>query len=676
MILVIIAVASVGSFQVWNRPIWESATSVYSTTSFPTTISSSTLQTSISSTSIYYPPTQWISIRKLQTLGYYESLLVRNGTQPYQLLGEQLRQLPDITNASAVAQVAYLALNATNPEVKEAFTLMMQGGTSNPNDFQYPIPSYNTELEVLYWLACQNQFKRDDTLALAIAMDNGIWVTMGDKEVIASVRNDTINLLTFLRETNQLQEQEGYYPLESYPLEAKIVLGWTGGESPDAAKSHALSLFLGKQLDLKSYHWDFTSVDTYRNMQAFMMNPNSSIPLLSKSALWTLHDLNVYFQYNGPHWVYTLHGGPSQTVVVDGESMSNWEYGSTNYCFSRFLSTGIVYGVSYDHLPFIDSLLKSVGIASTHVYLTSAHTPSNQSLNDFNIVYVPETRVWVGDPSVIMNGASEGTKWVPGAVNESHLVLFKPPVDQAEYLTGMAQDRIKEDHCPDVDFCDMIYPEYSNAYTSILGTSYEKGIPFNTMKADVTGGMPTLSFKIDGYGRDWVNFTAIMSKGPTNSVPGKDLEALYAVADASYLYVMIKLYGPPDPSNKYIFPLDLTGTGKWDYSIGFSNNSVWMYNLQGIPNNQWPDSRLSTPDAIYAVGAVAEIAIPLQDIGNPTKITIADLWLNSPNVTVDDFGTSASVSFIIGPTTTNSGGIPTLQMKQWLLYSGPTSRVY
>jgi len=512
LLLVVVAVGSVGSFLAWNKSTAESTNSLFSTSSLETTMLA-TAQTA-SSTLLSYPPTEWITIANLQPVGYYLKLLESNGTQPYLQLSGELQKLPDDSNATAVAQITYLALNASNPEVKEAFELMMNGGTPDQSDFQYTVPSYNTELEVLYWLACQNQFKKDDTMALAVAMDNGIWVTMGDQQVIAAVRNDTSSLLTFLRETNQLQEQEGYYPLESYPLEAKIVLGWTGGESPDAAKSHALSLFLDRQLDLKSYHWDFTSVDTYRKMQAFMMNATINansmiIPLLSKSAFETLDNLNAYFQYDGPHWVYTAHGGPSQTVIVDGESMSNWEYGSTNYCFSQFLSTGKVYGVSYDHLPFIDSLLQSVGIASTHLWLLAAPKLPGQGFNDFNIVYVPETRTWMGDSSVITNGAWEGTRFVPGASDMAHLVLFKPPVDQAGYLTGMALDRINySPNCPDgVDFCDMLYPEYSYAYTSVLGSSFEKGIPFDTMIVDVMGGIPTSQMK------QWLLYS-----GPTGRV--------------------------------------------------------------------------------------------------------------------------------------------------------------
>jgi hypothetical protein len=44
---------------------------------------------------------------------------------------------------------------------------------------------------------------------------------------------------------------------------------------------------------------------------------------------------------------------------------------------------------------------------------------------------------------------------------------------------------------------------------------------------------------------------------------------------------------------------------------------------------------------------VAEIAIPLEIIGNPTRINIADVWIYYPSLgeTVDQFGYGGSVSF-------------------------------
>lgn len=189
-------------------------------------VTSSTVFTSASETTL------WINVTATKPVSYYLGLLESNGTQPYVQLARELRKIPDLTNVTAVAKITYLALNAINPEVKEAFELIIKGGTPSQSDFSYPVPPYNTELEVLYWLALQNEFKRDDTLALAIAMVNGLWVTMGDNPVRESVKKDTSGLLAFLRETNELQEQRGYYRLEAHTLEAKILLAWTGNQAP------------------------------------------------------------------------------------------------------------------------------------------------------------------------------------------------------------------------------------------------------------------------------------------------------------------------------------------------------------------------------------------------------------------------------------------------------------
>jgi len=55
----------------------------------------------------------------------------------------ELRKLRDLTNATVVAKITYLALNVTNLEIKEAFELMMKSGTPDPKDFKYAVPDYN-----------------------------------------------------------------------------------------------------------------------------------------------------------------------------------------------------------------------------------------------------------------------------------------------------------------------------------------------------------------------------------------------------------------------------------------------------------------------------------------------------------------------------------------------------
>jgi hypothetical protein len=110
------------------------------------------------------------------------------------------------------------------------------------------------------------------------------------------------------------------------------------------------------------------------------------------------------------------------------------------------------------------------------------------------MVYEPGVRLWIASPEEVTNWGWVGTSHVNGAYNEAHLILFKPPVDQRKYLTGIAQDRENLRFCPETNFCNTLYPEYSKAYTSIMG-SYMKGVPFDQMKQEVTTGLPTSQMK-------------------------------------------------------------------------------------------------------------------------------------------------------------------------------------
>ncbi|MGP8071239.1 MAG: hypothetical protein ACLP5V_15295, partial [Candidatus Bathyarchaeia archaeon] len=199
IILVVVGLAGVGSYFTFYRP---TAPYIVTSMSSGTTATSSTQTTMSEAVNSTVVPVQRVTVGQVKSTDYYLSFLESNGTAPYVQLATELRKLPDLTNATAVAQVTYLALNSTNPEVKEAFQLIIKGGTGNPSDFSYVIPQYNTELQILYWLAAQRQLKRDDTLALAIAMSNGIWVTIGDDSVQTAVMKSVVDLLDYFRETD------------------------------------------------------------------------------------------------------------------------------------------------------------------------------------------------------------------------------------------------------------------------------------------------------------------------------------------------------------------------------------------------------------------------------------------------------------------------------------------
>jgi hypothetical protein len=298
-------------------------------------------------------------------VNYYLTLLESNGTAPYSQLATELQKIPDLSNTTAVAEITYLALNASNPEVKEAFQLMIKGGTADPSAFSgYSIPRYNTELQVLYWIAAQRELKRDDTLALAISMSNGFWVTIGHDSVRTRVRKDVADLLDFFRETDLLQQALGYPRLEGFPLEAKVALAWVGGDT-GAHGPHGItgpqtkrnSLLYG--MDLVGYEWDNVNVTTLRGMRDYMKEEG----WISSSIDQTVASLEKYFLVNGNG---NFHRTDSWTVTiqVNGETVPERNMNNANFNFQYYLRNHYAIGVCEDQMTLVSAFLKSWGIAT------------------------------------------------------------------------------------------------------------------------------------------------------------------------------------------------------------------------------------------------------------------------------------------------------------------------
>jgi len=191
---------------------------------------------------------------------------------------DHLRQLPEIRDGvspedvEALGDIVALAINSSDQEVAEAFDLISQGGIGNQL-VSYG-PYWNTQLQILFWLAQQGELRINDKLSLAVAMSNGIWVAMGDDEVDEAVYDNCSNLLALFRETDSLQRQEGYHPLEEYPLEALVALAWTGnismrwdGEVAQPNELLRLVYYRDRHLPLDVYERDTASVETLRKMR-------------------------------------------------------------------------------------------------------------------------------------------------------------------------------------------------------------------------------------------------------------------------------------------------------------------------------------------------------------------------------------------------------------------------
>jgi hypothetical protein len=302
------------------------------------------------------------------------------------------RKLPDVKNATAVAKITYLALNATNPEVKEAFELMIKGGTPDPGDFTYTVPSYNTELQVLYWLAVQNEFRKDDTLALAVAIDHGIWVTMGDSEVASLARQDASSLLVFLRQTSQMQSQRGYFDLEKYALEAKMTLAWRGDQS-SVRSYYDPRDYLSKRMDAKAYRWATIELSALTQMRELM----DAKGWIQSDISRTVATLERYF-FTGPNrmWIYPT---ADETITIDGQSVINHNFNSADLEFSYFVENGKGIGWCSDEMGLLNAFSKSWGIATSALWGDLIIGGKKESGHTHVIYYDPLNRVWKADPS-------------------------------------------------------------------------------------------------------------------------------------------------------------------------------------------------------------------------------------------------------------------------------------
>jgi hypothetical protein len=410
-----------------------------------TVAQSSTASSTVTSSATLAETVQWINVTGNQPVSYYLKLLESNDTEPYVQLAKELRRLPDLKNATALAKITYLALNATNPEVKEAFELMMKGGTPAPGDFTYAVPSYNTELQVLYWLACQNEFKKDDTLALAIATANGIWLGVGDDEVAKAVRNDTKNLLGFFRETNELQNSRGFSQLEDYPLEAKVALAWTASNTatngPHSLKDRYFET--GTRLGMKGYKWNTVETSTLRAMREFMDREG----LVSRSVDDTASKLEEFFMFGGTndwggHWFLTLdRRSPyyNRTIVVDGEEVAAHNIQNVDFEWHFFLEHGKGIGVCDDEMAFLSALCKSWGIATTTITYNNEY-PTDPGHT--HIVYFAPPNLWKAYVKQLNIAAS--------AEHPLHLFIYKPtfPAAIVNY-----NSEVKEYHYVNYVYC-------------------------------------------------------------------------------------------------------------------------------------------------------------------------------------------------------------------------------
>jgi len=361
-------------------------------------------------------------------------------------------------------------------EVYEAFELMLKGGTPNQSDFKYHIPNWNTELQVLYWLAKQNEFKLNDTLAQAIAMVNGLWVTIGDDQVRKAVYKDTNDLLNFFRETNEIQKARGYYQLENYPLEAKVCLAWTGGLNmhwigPLTQPKIPMRLvyYQDRRLPLIVYEKDTVSINTLRKMRE-IANENGWWHGDIGKSIKVVEEFFYFYPHHPGYWEFAS----CPELILDDDGLDAWL--DVDWQFNRFLNGKPPRGDCGTETVFVDAWAKSMGIATAvhWMYKLGEKVDSSSWYSHHYAIYFNLHRSnWTAYEKQV-------SLLVPENITTSRVryFIFRPPVNQSGYLRY--QIRWK-DNIPDYYYPNLAYTIDEVPITTAQ-EMMERGIDTVTMK--------------------------------------------------------------------------------------------------------------------------------------------------------------------------------------------------
>jgi len=372
----------------------------------------------------------------------------------YPELANEIRKLPDFhqdteQSSEAVNRIATLALQSTDPQVKDAFNIIIRGGTP-PRSYNYSVPTWNTELQALFWLAEQNALEQNDTLALSVAMSHGMLISLAaDDSVTNSINSDINDFLPFLRSLNDYQDTNGLLQISKMPLEAKVALSWRGNDlgrfgrvyynlgyacsqyqnDPDWSRPANIHNFYenrARPLSLADYQFNTVSTKTLKEMFEFLVS-NHMIPSSEhESALDTVRRIRGFWGdlTDSQRWEYPRPpNGPCENwIYINGEKSRPSNINNANYEWELFQTTGKGFGVSDDVNALVDALIKSIGIPGVSLdYIWGAFIRNSEPSHEETLFYDSNIRKW-------------SAQYFGPATASMDVFIFRPPVMQLNYF--------------------------------------------------------------------------------------------------------------------------------------------------------------------------------------------------------------------------------------------------
>lgn len=305
--------------------------------------------------------------------------------QHLKLLTDDLQRLPELkgnvsqSEVEAVKEIRRLILSS-DPEVQKGLWIIsrygvpFKAGRFTPT---YRIPDYNTQLQILFWLAQDRGVEGDySRVAVALAIDYGIVLTYGDDEVDCRVRSYVAEIYDYIRETDRILEEKGLgWRAKDYPLEADILLCWGAcgmryptfyryvGDYPGSPWEHFwYQEFRERPMHIDDFEWLFIKPETLREMREWLFENR----FVSRDLDETADKIDVYADSHVKFCTYNL-GEPPTYVEVGGRITPGYRIANPNLQWRSLRDSGWFLGDCEDTAHMDAMLLKSLNIAAGYV---------------------------------------------------------------------------------------------------------------------------------------------------------------------------------------------------------------------------------------------------------------------------------------------------------------------
>lgn len=331
-----------------------------------------------------------------------------SSSEPYDLgpLSDDLENLPEYQDGvstkeeEAIEQICLLT-KSNDPEVKKGLSLIEKYGVPKTTIFGNSdgIPNYNTQLEVLLWLAENNTINKDyGRVALGLSLHYGSVVTIGDEEVDVKVRDYVSQFYSYIKDTDRVLEQkELSWRARDYPLEAIIGLVWgannlrypyfyedEGDPQGKPWQHYWRNEFKDRQMNSEDFDWLFVSPDNLQEMREWAFNEHFVHSDISETAnrLDTKLGSWLYYMTDRPDV-------PPSYFEVEGKITPGCRISNPDWQWEYFKEKGKIVGNCED-VRFADSIfLKSLNMAPFGGHVNSEgfghcvilyYAPQNHSL--------------------------------------------------------------------------------------------------------------------------------------------------------------------------------------------------------------------------------------------------------------------------------------------------------